>query len=272
MPPLQRLRKNQPQRPLAVLRLAKEVIGQRGRRQLRHRVAIRDVDGELPQWRVANLEIDLGVERDLVEAKLVHQQLRHGQLWQDVVGLHLQLVVAGRVAVHERLNFRVVRRRSDRTGSGEPVGRELRQAVHAHRLELHGPVVDQPQMPAVPHWVDRHEPQRLEPHRERAQRSLCPHHEIVVGGLLAVELHHEPPSVLLFLDAPVQDVPPVDADHLAVADQVQLESAHPPLHHAVIEMVNLPGQPRADGDVHRRLRRVEQLRDHHRLGFLPANR
>ena len=98
------------------------------------------------------------------------------------------------------------------------------------------------------------------------------HNEIVIGGLLAVEFHHEPPPVLLFFDTPIQDIPPVDADNFAFSNEIQLERAHPPLHHAVVEVVDLPRQACAHGDVHHRLRRVEQLGNDHRLGLLPANR
>ena len=254
MPPLERLGEHQPQGTLAVLRRAEEVICQRGRCQLRHRVAVRDANCELPQRRVSNLKVNLGVERDLVEIKLVDQELRNGQLRQNVVGQHLQLVVAARVAVHQRLELGVVRQRGDRAGGRKAIGRELRQAVHAHRLELHGTVINQPQMASVPHRVHRHQAQRMEAHRERAQRRLRAHHEIVIGCLLTVELYHQAPPGLLFFDTPIQDVPPVDADDFAISDEIQLEGVHPPLHHAVVEVVDLPRKPRADGDVHRRLR------------------
>ena len=75
MPPLKRLGKYQPEGTLAVRRRAEEVIGQCDRCQFRHRVAVRDAKRELPQRRVSNLEVNLGIERDLVEAKLVNQEL-----------------------------------------------------------------------------------------------------------------------------------------------------------------------------------------------------
>ena len=272
MPPLERLGEHEAQGTLAVLRRAKEVIGQGGCRQLRHRVAVRDANRELAQRRVANCKFDLGVERDLVESKRINQKLRHGQLRQDVVCEHLQFVITTRIAVHQRLQLGVIGQRGDRAGGGKTVGRKLRQSVHAHRLELHRAVVDQAQVAAVAHRVDRHDAQRMEAHRERAQRRLGVHNEIVIGGLLAVEFHHEPPPVLLFFDAPIQDIPPVDADNFAFSNEIQLEGAHPPLHHAVVEVVDLPRKPRAHSDVHRRLCRVKQLGNDHRLGLLPADR
>ena len=272
VPPLERLGEHEAQGTLAVLRRAKEVIGQGGCRQLRHRVAVRDANRELAQRRVANCKVNLGVKRDLVESKRINQKLRHGQLRQDVVGQHLQFVVPTRVAVHQRLQLGVIGQRGDRAGGRETVGRKLRQSVHTHRLKLHRTAVDQSQVAAVAHRVHRYDAQRIEPHRECAQRRLRAHHEIITGGLLAVEFHHEPPPVLLFFDTPIQDIPPVDADNFAFSNEIQLEGAHAPLHHAVVEVVDLPRKPRAHSDVHRRLRRVEQLGSNHRLSLLPADR
>ena len=107
-------------------------------------------------------------------------------------------------------------------------------------------------MAAVSNRVHRRQAQRLETHRERAQRSLCVHHEIVIPAPLTVQLDDQaPPIFALLFDVPVQDVLPVNIDNFTLPFDVQLEGAHTPLHHPVIKVIDLSRQAGANRDVHR---------------------
>jgi len=90
-----------------VVEIAEEVIIETGHVEFRDGVAAGHPEQKLPQRSFADVELDLGLDAQLIFAEMIGEDLRDRQLGQDLVGLNAQ---------------RKIR-------SGETIGKALRPAV-----------------------------------------------------------------------------------------------------------------------------------------------
>ena len=105
-----------------VIRLEREVVGQARPGEPRDGVAFGHAQQQLAQGRLADVQLDLAINRQLVLAQVIRQHLRHAQLGQDLIRLDAQREVRAGKAVGKPLAAGHPQRRAGGVALGELVG------------------------------------------------------------------------------------------------------------------------------------------------------
>ena len=191
-----------------VLWLADEVITHARRVEPRDGVALRHVKHQLAQGRLADVQLNLRVNRQLVVAEVIGQHLRHRQFGQDLVGLNPQREVCPGKPVSKPLAATGAKQRPGGVAFGKLVGRNLRQPARLHDFEPHRAVIDDADVAGKPRrafWPQLH---RIRSLWERAQRRLHLHLEPERVFLRLVETDDETAvgGIRRGFDAPGEDL------------------------------------------------------------------
>ena len=265
LPPGHRLAIDQPHGPQdavgLVVRLEREVVGQARAGEPGDGVAFGHAQQQLAQGRLADVQLDLAVNRQLALAEVIRQHLRHAQLGQDLIRLDAQREVRARKAVGKPLAPGHPQRRAGGVALRELVGRNLRQPAGLHDLQPHRPFVHDAEVAGKARRAlgpQLHHIRRL---RERAQRRLHLHLEGELVLLRLVELDDEPAvgGVRDRLDVPREHLVALHPRDFARAAQQQRHAVQLALHDLEIQQRHLAHQARADADLRQHFRGVEQL-------------
>ena len=255
-----------------VRRLAQKIIAHARRRQFGNRIPLGHGQPQFAQWRLADVQFKLPVNRQLVFAKMIGEHLRHRHLRLDLIRLNPQPAIGAGKPINKALAAPLPEQGAGGVALRELFRGKLGQAGGLHHLQPHRPVIDDPVIAGKPRRPLRshlHDFRRL---RKRPQRTLPLHLQGKLVLLRLVEPDHQPPVRRIGhrLHLPGQNLIPLHAGHFTAAVQPQRQDIQLALHDLAGEQRRLGHQAGADADLRLHFRRIKQPALRLGPGLLPG--